>query len=420
MINTIKEYANATQNMFHLFTKDTEKLQQTLYDEFPLVYWFNDSAGLINLTTKEQKYISILDFGQLLLPNAVYVIECLQETHSNKLTMRNISSSQKHKSSTIILLNPAFIPAYPSKELHLSTPNTTEILAIASLLMTEDTLNHFVSHPILVRSLLGLSSTHIKVTMKRILNKYQYIGLEHLRTIQDAKSENTGILEYIRNTQVTLGGMFNFKQWLKVANPARGVLLTGIPGTGKSMSARYIAETKQLPLYKLDVGRLFGSLVGDTERSVRELINTFKNLQEGVIWIDEIEKVLGVNARDSAIDNRLVGSLLTYLSDRTDKLFFVATANDVTRLPAELLRTGRFDKVIFVDLPTDSEREDILRLQYPNKNQNELDELVESTRDFTGAEICELSSNPTPISKLMPERINQLRNWAKERQIPLA
>jgi len=420
MINTITEFTNAEQNMFHVFTKDTEKLHQVITDGFQNVYWYNEVAGLVNATTKEQKYASLMDLEQLLKPNTLFVIECLPDTHTNKLILRNISNNYNYKSSTIILLNPLFTPTYISQELHLSTPDITEILGIASLLMNDEVLAQFVSNPLMPRTLLGLTSTQIRITLKRILNKFNYVGLDHLPILQEAKSSNIGLLEYIRNTQVSLGGMFNFKQWLTESNPTRGVLLTGIPGTGKSISAKYIAQTKNLPLYRLDIGKIFGSLIGETEKNMRELINTLKNLHEGVVWIDEIEKSLAVGNRDNTVDIRVTGSLLTYLSDRTDKLFFVATANDVTRLPAELLRTGRFDKIIFVDIPTEYEREDILKRKYPCKSINEIETLVELTKDYTGAEINELEHKPTPISKLMPERINQLRNWARERQIPVA
>src|SRR5690625_4840098 len=144
----------------------------------------------------------------------------------------------------------------------------------------------------------------------------------------------------------------------------KGILLTGIPGCGKSLIAKAVSSLWRLPLLKLDMGKIFSGLVGSSEENMRKAIETAEAISPSILWIDEIEKGLGGTntTGDSGTSTRIFGTLLTWMQEKTDPVFVVATANDIQSLPPELLRKGRFDEIFFVDLPTTREREKIFEI----------------------------------------------------------
>lgn len=226
----------------------------------------------------------------------------------------------------------------------------------------------------------------------------------------------------------------------------KGLLIVGIPGTGKSLTAKATASVFNRPLLKLDAGRLFAGLVGQSESNLRSVIATVEAIAPAVLWLDEIEK--GFNGSkssgfsDGGTASRVFGTFLSWLQDRTAPVFVVATANDVTQLPPELLRKGRFDELFFVDLPNQAEREAIWRIQIAKFHREpkhfDIVQLARATEGLTGSEIEQLfidalheafsrREEPTdlsiamllndlvPLSKLMSEQIDALRKWAKGR-----
>lgn len=187
-----------------------------------------------------------------------------------------------------------------------------------------------------------------------------------------------GLLEYypLEDNRYELGGFANLKSWLERAKvgftakakalnltPPRGIMLVGMPGCGKSLAAKTIAREWQLPLLKLDAGRLFDKFVGESEKNFRKAIEMAESLSPIVLWIDEIEKAMvaggGSGEADAGLSRRLFGAFLTWLQEKKQEVFVVATANNLTGLPPELLRKGRFDEIFFVDLPDDAERDAI-------------------------------------------------------------
>lgn len=254
-----------------------------------------------------------------------------------------------------------------------------------------------------------------------------------------------------------VGGLEGLKSWLLQRKDAfsreareyhlpspKGLLIIGVPGTGKSLTARATASVLQRPLLKLEAGRLFASLVGQSEANLRTVLHTVEAIAPCVLWIDELEKGLstGTSGTDGGTSARVFGSLLSWLQDRTAPVFVVATANDVTRLPPELLRKGRFDELFFVDLPSTEEREAIWRIQITKHHRNpddfEVAQLARATEGFTGAEIEQVfidalheafsrRQEPTdlsismvlgevvPLSRLMRDEIAGLRAWAQGR-----
>lgn len=283
--------------------------------------------------------------------------------------------------------------------------------------------------------------------------------------------KKTGILEYIAvddSGMANVGGLDNLKEWVTPLQRAftpeaiefglkapKGLLMVGPPGAGKSLCARAISSVLKKPLLKLDMGRIYGSLVGQSEGNARMAIRVAEAVSPCVLWLDEIEKGVSgaMGAMDSGTSARVLGTILTWMQEKTSPVFVYATANDVTMLPPELLRKGRFDEMFSVDLPSKKERREILEIHLRLKKRShlvgknsaskiDLDHFSGETSDyFTGAEIeaaieqamrkafhdgkdlnamdlQEAFDSTQPIAKTMQERLNQLRAWCTARTRP--
>lgn len=257
-----------------------------------------------------------------------------------------------------------------------------------------------------------------------------------------------------------VGGLDGLRQWLdrkrplltmdlrdRGMRPPRGVLLVGVPGCGKSLSAKAIAADWQLPLYRLDIGAVLGQFVGQSENRLREALSTAETVSPCVLWIDEIEKGLAGSGTDSTgVTTRLVGQFLYWLQESRSRVFVVATANEVRLLPQELLRSGRFDDMFFVDLPEADERREIIQI-YLRKylrvpvTEDMVEELVHISEGFAGSDlqaaVAEIGyeairigdenvpfdyyhrafHNIVPLSRSAPERIDEIRQL-RDRAIP--
>lgn len=231
-------------------------------------------------------------------------------------------------------------------------------------------------------------------------------------------------------------------------HPPKGVLLCGVPGCGKSLSAKAIAYQWQLPLYRLDIASVMGMYVGESESNLREALAAADRVAPCVLWVDEIEKGLASGSGDSAVTKRLIGQFLFWLQESTSKVFMVATANDVTTLPPELLRKGRFDEIFFVDLPSEQERFEILQLCFTKYTRTPISDslladLIQLSDGFAGSDIDavvhdiasdmfskqtnilpddgyirDLFSNVMPFSKSNPEEVASIRAWGENRAVP--
>jgi hypothetical protein len=216
------------------------------------------------------------------------------------------------------------------------------------------------------------------------------------------------MLEYLptQDQSPQLGGFGGLKQWLARAQvgfspqaqalnltPPKGILIVGIQGCGKSMAAKAIAHDWKLPLLKLDAGKLYDKYVGESEKNFRQAIKLAESMAPCVLWIDEIEKSLGMSdgGADGGLSRRLFGSFLTWMQEKSQEVFVIATANDISKIPPELLRKGRFDEIFFVDLPDAQDRAAILQIHLTQRKQNpqnfDLAKLVAVTDGYSGAEI---------------------------------
>jgi hypothetical protein len=274
-----------------------------------------------------------------------------------------------------------------------------------------------------------------------------------------------GLLEFypVADNRFELGGFATLKAWLARARlgfspearalnlaPPRGILLVGVPGCGKSLAAKAIARTWELPLLKLDAGRLFDKYIGESERNFREATALAESLAPIVLWIDEIEKAIvagGSGDADAGLSRRLFGAFLTWLQEKKQDVFVVATANDLSSLPPELLRKGRFDEVFFVDLPDAGERRTIWVIHLELRKQDpagvDLDAVVAASDGFSGAEIeqavvaglyralhagCRLDTalllmelrQTVPLSQARREDIAALRRTAQDRFVKVS
>ncbi|MET0264330.1 MAG: AAA family ATPase [Duganella sp.] len=266
----------------------------------------------------------------------------------------------------------------------------------------------------------------------------------------------------VRGSELNVGGLGGLKSWLdrerplltadlreRGIRPPRGVLLVGVPGCGKSLSAKAIAHNWNLPLYRLDLATIHGQYLGQSEGRLKDALSTADHVSPCVLWIDEIEKGLAgaVGGGDGGTSTRLVGQFLYWLQEARSRVFVVATANDVSKLPPELLRRGRFDELFFVDLPTPAERKDIIDIYVKRGLKQSLspelsNELTEMSEGFAGSDLesavrevvkeaylfgddrisDELFrrsfQNVVPLSKTSPEQIDAIRAWGRERAVP--
>lgn len=260
--------------------------------------------------------------------------------------------------------------------------------------------------------------------------------------------------EYDTHEMADVAGLDNLKDWLHLRRNAflednedrpKGILLLGVQGGGKSLAAKAVAGHWGLPLLRLDFGTLYNKYYGETERNLRNSLNQAELMAPCVLWIDEIEKGLSVGSSDNATSARVLGSLLTWMAEHNKGVFIVATANDVSGLPPEIMRKGRIDEVFFVDLPNGDVRREIFRIHLQQRDLNpqefNLDELATVSDGFTGAEIeqaivsarylcasqeriistadvLEAIHRTYPISVLRGDAIDALRAWARDRTVP--
>lgn len=314
----------------------------------------------------------------------------------------------------------------------------------------------------LVRNLTGLTATDARRLASKAINDDGVILESDIPEVTKAKYEllgRDGVLSFEYDTAKfsEVGGMRRLRQWVEVRreffhgstavelDPPRGLLLLGVQGCGKSLAAKAVAGILGVPLLRLDFGVLYNKYYGETERNLRKALETAELMSPCVLWMDEIEKGVAVQDDDDGLSRRILGTFLTWMSERRKPVFLVATANDIMRLPPELVRKGRFDEIFFVDLPSPQNRGDIFGIHFRKRSLDvkafNLDELVAATGGFSGAEIEQaiVSAMYTahaqtrtldtedllseirqtrPLSVVMSEKVAATREWAASRTVP--
>ena len=312
-----------------------------------------------------------------------------------------------------------------------------------------------------VRAFQGLTISTVKTILSKALARSGKISLDDLQLVLEEKKQvirKTQVLEFFNaeETMGSIGGMDVLKSWIVTRGMAfseqaqqfglpypKGVLIVGIQGTGKSLCAKAISQQWHMPLLRLDVGRLMGSYVGESEARTREMIQIAEAMAPCVLWIDEVDKgfagIGGVQG-DSGAQARVFGSLITWMQEKKSPVFIVATANNIEQLPPEFMRKGRFDEIFFVNLPTEKERTEIFRLHIGRRRDIAVKNydcaaLAKETKGFSGAEIEQVINDAMftafsqqrdfttedvlaairstiPLSVTFKETINKLIAWA--------
>lgn len=337
-----------------------------------------------------------------------------------------------------------------------------------------DTSNETVDA--LTAASLGLTTAEIDNCLSRALVEDHCLNLDDVKSIVQEKKQiirKSGVLEYIDVSMSLndIGGLEVLKKWLKIRGdifsddakdfglqPPKGVLLVGIPGCGKSLTAKCIASSWNMPLLKLDIGKIFGKYIGESEANIRQALKTAEAIAPCVLWIDEIEKGFASTDSDGGTSSRVFGNILTWMQDKNAPVFTFATGNNINKLPPELLRKGRFDEIFFVDFPDYEERKKILSIHISKIKRNikdfDLDKLAKLsgeeclgkdirlagaeleawvkdalmeayTRKINGNQNADLSmydfetviKRMVPMAKIRAEDFKSLRNWANENAV---
>lgn len=463
------------------------------------LYSWTQTNGIVGVSPNTNKSLRISDTKDPIkaleaitkdTTPAVYIFKDLhvffggdRGTHPDYMLIRKLRDIipilQSNRKSIIFLSPKLVIPCDMEKEisvLDFDLPNTEDMKELIETLstglqpsqiqLTADEKEQLAS------SALGLTLQEAENAFCRAIVNLKGLNINAQSIIHEEKNQvvkKTGVLEFVKSdlNMDDIGGLENLKKWLikrkdtwtekaKLYNlPApKGVLITGVPGCGKSLTAKAMSSIWGLPLLKLDMGKIFGGLVGSSEENMRKAIATAEAIAPSILWVDEIEKGLsGIKSSgDSGTSARVFGTFLTWLQEKTKPVFVIATANDISALPPELLRKGRFDEIFFVDLPTHRERLKIFELHINKRIKNsEINHKLENTNEFcdrlasisggyVGAEIEQITvsalyeayyqdrglceedivkaiKETVPISVTQKEQILSLREWAKNRAV---
>jgi len=392
--------------------------------------------------------------------------------------LRELGQSLKSSYTTLLLLSPVLqLPVELEKEmavLDVPLPTFAELAEllrdIVGVLRKDGRITVDLKREegeALVKAALGLTLQEAENAFAKAIAEDDRLDATDIQGVMDEKRQvirKSGLLEYypVDHALAAVGGLQNLKDWLHRRARAfsaeahafglpepRGLLLLGVQGCGKSLTAKAIASQWSLPLLRLDMGRVFSGLVGSSEENLRRAIRVAESAAPAVLWLDEIDKALSGSASSNVSDGgttaRVLGTFLTWLQEKTAPVFVVATANRVEGLPPELLRKGRFDEIFFIDLPGLAERAEILRIHLARRSRPperfdlpglaaraeqfsgaELEQLVveglhaafHARTDLTDAHLLQAIGETVPLAVTLREEIARIRDWAKDRTRP--
>ena len=388
--------------------------------------------------------------------------------------LRDIGRKLKEELKTVFLISPLLaIPPELDKEVALVEYPLPELLEIDAIF---DRVSRNTGAKIpsgqerehVVEAALGLTADEAEgVFAKSLVQTGGSFDIDVILSEKERIVRKSGVLEFFRTQEKmdNIGGLDVLKGWLRKRQSAfseearqfglprpKGILMIGIPGGGKSLTAKAVGAAWRLPLLRLDVGKIFAGIVGSSEENMRRAIQMAEAVAPSILWVDELEKGFSgtgsSNNSDAGTAARVFGSFITWLQEKTSPVFVIATANNVDELPPEMMRKGRFDEIFFVDLPTLPERKEIVAIHIKRRGRDpeqfNLDLISEKSEGMTGAEIEQaivsalfdeydrngktgvLTSEgvlhslqeTVPLSRTMKEKIAALRNWCKTRARP--
>jgi AAA+ superfamily predicted ATPase len=419
-------------------------------------------------TTTEPSVFLLRDFHAFLSPN--------QYQHASAVIrkLRDLTERLRTSYVTLILLSPVLnLPNELEKDVTVvdyALPGAGELgglldQALDSLSRAGEPISLTpIEREQILKATAGMTLTEAENVFAKCMVERRRFDAELIIAEKEQLIRKSGLLEYFHTSAsiADVGGLDLLKQWLSGRGKAfserarafglpepRGLLLLGVQGCGKSLTAKAVASLWHLPLLRLDIGRIFSGYVGSSEENIRKAIKIAEAVAPTVLWLDEIEKGLAgtqsSGASDAGVTSRVFGTLVTWMQEKTAPVFVVATANDISQLPPELMRKGRFDEIFFVDLPAEQERREIIAIHLARRGrkpqQYDLERLAAAADGFSGAEIeqavisalyrafdrggevttedVEKSLRETvPLAVTMSEDIDELRQWARLRTRP--
>lgn len=476
---------SSKSSIVYIVTEEEQRLENKLTEiskkifTAPIYIWdfINGYNNQINQKIEDSrnpiKALDMIEHNQsqtpkiFLLKDYNYFLNDASVTRKIKNIATLLQSTNNH---IIICANSIQIPDILNEyisTIYFPLPNHLEIKEEIKKILTISDLYSQQNLHILTKIYQGFSVKRIRESLSRIIlsktsikNSLKQIEYEKRKMIQA-----TNILDFYPSKYkfTEVGGLYNLKDWLKKRARAlseqaqtyrlpspKGLLLVGIQGTGKSLSAKAISKEWNLPLLKLDIGKIFASLMGESEIRMRQAIEMSEKCAPCILWIDEIDKAFNKTAssNDNSTNNRVLGSFLTWLAEKESKVFIVATTNTLSGLPTEIIRKGRFDEIFFLDLPKYQERTQILSIHlkkvrpltwlnyditYLSKITNKfsgaeieqaiIDAMYNSfyeNREFTTQDIINSIKQTVPIAFIDQENIEKLQDWASNGKIRIA
>ena len=423
--------------------------------------------------------LSTLEYIDRSEEEAIFILRDLHSSIADPIIIRRLRdmvADIKNSRKTIIILAPILrLPPELEKDISVvdyDLPSYADLNSLLDLIIDKmkrdgaqvDTSLTEEQREQVIKAAQGLTLTEAENVFARSLVETRRFDVEIIVKEKEQIVRKSGLLEYYPANEKfsDVGGLAKLKDWLVKRGSGftekarafglpdpKGILLLGVQGCGKSLSAKAVGALWGLPILRLDVGKIFSGIVGSSEQNVRRAIQVTESVAPVVLWMDEMEKgFAGVQSSpfsDAGTTSRVFGTFITWLQEKTAAVFVVATANDITQLPPELLRKGRFDEIFFVDLPSEAERRDIFSIHLLKRKRDldafDLDALAASSSGFSGAEIEQAVVSAlfdafaagrdvtnedvlkslkasVPISVTMAEQIADLRLWAEKRARP--
>jgi SpoVK/Ycf46/Vps4 family AAA+-type ATPase len=490
MLKQLQLHIQSGEPLLAIETPDEERASEIVRDAATslkrMLYEWSVTTGLvgtlpvaIETSVKSGKAATALEFIlNNTVPGELFLLKDLGPHTKEPYVQRQLRDLCAKRQATVILLEGGPLPDHVrrlSVLLELKLPESDQLEQLVRNVfrevrgrsiheVTSSLTKRDLEH--LVQTLRGLTRAQAqRVVHAAIIDDNALTGDDLPRAVEAKRNllQTAGCLETINvDLQVSdIGGLDNLKRWLARRrdgmtsrareyglDPPRGILLLGVQGCGKSLCAKIVAEDWNMPLLRLDPGVLYQKFVGETENRLRQALAQAETMAPVVLWIDEIEKAFASAAAESAdggLSQRMFGTLLSWMQDHRSPIFMVATANNISALPPELMRKGRFDEVFFVDLPNLAARQQIFSIHLRRRNRDPLkfalDQIAKAAEGFSGAEIEQAVNSSMysafagevevddehilteirdtrPLSVLMADRVRQLRAWAKDRCVP--
>ncbi len=462
----------------------TDLVNQAAIELNKPLYTWNSVDGLtrvdiepFNVEIQDEKPLQFLDRLHTLKQSSIYLLCDAHPYLENPQTVRRIKQLamdyRKH-GHTLVLVGHKIEPAPEFRNFvssfHIRLPDAEVLEQII-----RDEANHYSqlkggikvktnsqTMQRLIRNLQGLDVVSSRKIVRKLIYNDGAITMDEIASVSEAKfkmMDMEGVLHYQHETAAfaDIGGLSTLKTWLNQREQAflrgqtstglespKGILMVGVQGGGKSLAAKAVAGAWGIPLLRLDFGALYNKYHGETERNLRQALKLAEMMRPCVLWLDEIEKGISTQANDGGTSRRVLGTLLTWMAERTEGVFIAATANDISQLPPELIRKGRMDEIFFVDLPDSQSREEIFAIHLNKRKQQasqfNLEKLSKESKGYTGAEIehavigamymglaenralqeqdiIEELNRTKPLSVVMRESLQNLRDWAEDRTV---